>query len=207
MRTSLIKAIIVTFSFALPVEAYESWGSIRVEPNIANPEFPSHYITINRGEAGRFGPSYLRIRCENNKTEVYLSVDGVYGYRGRTRVKWAGMSRAQRIGAVESSDGQAAFFNNSIGFLTRFVDEGTVVLEVEGYNVRGAARYTLNNELIDGIYALANTCQWTSRLPKREALVKNSDQAERAMIQAMIPKIEEIGKLRFLELLDELLPN
>jgi len=207
MRTSIISAIVIALSFAQPAAASERWGSIRVEPNIANPEFPTHYITINRDEAGRFGPSYLHIRCENNKTEVYLSVDGVYGYRGRTRAKWAGMTRAQRIGTVESSDGQAAFFNNSIGFLTRFVDEGTVILEVEGYNVRGAASYTINGELIEGIYALANTCQWASRLPERETLVGNSDRAERAAIQAMIPKIEEIGKSRFLELLNELLPN
>lgn len=207
MKTKVISATIIALSFAQPVTAYESWGSIRVEPNIANPEFPTHNITINMDEAMRFGPSYLHFRCENNKTETYLSVDGVYGHRGKMRAKWAGMTRAQRIGSVGSTDGQAAFFSNSIGFLTRFVKEGSVILEVDGYNVGGAASYTLNDKLIDGIYALAKTCQWEARLPARAALAENVDEADRKAIQAMLPAIQRMGKERFIQILNDVLPE
>ncbi len=150
------------------------------------------------------------IRCENNRTEAFLNVDGVYGYRGVTRARWEGMSQATRIGAGDSTTGQAAFLNNAIGFVSRLVAEGSVILEVEGYNVRGgAARYSLSPKLVDGLYALAATCEWDGKLAAREkdaGSERDDDLRYRDQIKEMLPIIETMGKEKFLKLLDEVLP-
>ena len=185
-------------------------GYVRVTPNLANPNYPTHLVAVRpEGGGKRYGPSTLMIRCENNRTEAFLNVDGVYGYRGVTRARWEGMSQAARIGAGDSTTGQAAFLNNAIGFVSRLVAEGSVILEVEGYNVRGAARYSLSPELVDGIYALAATCEWDGRLAAREKEAGSEldeDVRYREQIREILPIIEAMGKEKFLKLLDEVLP-
>ncbi|AJE46452.1 hypothetical protein [Celeribacter indicus] len=137
-----------------------------VRENIANPRFPTHIVGVApQPNSHRTGS--LIFRCENNRTEAFLNFDGVYGHRGTLRVRWAGMDRATRIGAEDSTTGQAAFISNPIAFIARMVEEGSVILDVEGYTARGTGQYRLT-KTVDAIYALASTCEWETRLPPRK---------------------------------------
>ncbi|MGH1369333.1 MAG: hypothetical protein ACRBCL_12020 [Maritimibacter sp.] len=79
------------------------------------------------------------------------------------------MSRATPIRAGDSTTGTAAFIGSPIPFILKLIEEKTVVFDVEGYSARGAAKFILDDpKTIEGIYALAETCQWRERLPKIE---------------------------------------
>lgn len=184
-------------------------GMFYTEENIANPHYPSHFIHVRAHDSSAQGPRSLILRCENNRTEAYLNTSGVFGHRGIIRVKWPGMTSAQRYGAVESSDLRSAFLNSSIQFITRFVQEREVIFEAEGFNFRGASRYTLDDTLIEAIYELAATCEWAGRLPKiaeveRLSASDTEQISDRDVVRSMLPEIRRIGRQTFDELLDEL---
>lgn len=213
MRISFLLIVtIVSSLLGVAVQAQSlDRGYVRVTPNLANPSYPTHLVAIRpEGGGKRYGPGTLMIRCENNRTEAFLNVDGVYGHRGTTRARWEGMSQATRIGAGNSTTGQAAFLNNAIGFVARLVAEGSVILDVEGYNVRGAARYSLSPDLVEGIYELAKTCEWEGRLAVRVDATDDTEIDQEALrreqVKEMLPAIETMGKAEFLRLLNEMLP-
>ena len=187
-------------------------GYVKVEENIANPRYPTHYISVPPEKAEPNGSEGLSFRCENNSTDVWVNTDGVYGHDGVLRVRWQGMDRATRISSTDATTGTAAFIDNPIGFVPRLLKEGSVILEVDGYTTRGAARYRITPDIVDAIYDLAETCEWVGRLPAREAVAAQVEETESTvpeikLVKKTLPTIRQVGKERFLEILDELMPD
>jgi hypothetical protein len=213
-----MKNILIFLTAATP--SFLMADSVTVRENLANPEFPTHIVSIS-AENGLAGPQTIIIRCENNKTEVFVTVDGVFGYSGIVRVRWPNMPRATRWAANDSTTGTAAFLANSIEFTDQLVRNNSVVVEVEGYNVRGAGRFSLTGQTRDGIYELAETCQWINRLPQRTEVNENqpsaslnsdsagsasisiTEQSVRFRLRALLPAIDQFGRDAIIRMLDE----
>jgi len=227
-RPAAILSLIAALAPGLAAADY-----VRVEENIANPHYPTHYVAISPQPGGR-RVGNLTLRCENNRTEAFLSVDGVFGYNGTLSARWKGMAAAQRIAATDSTTGQAAFIQGPIPFIVRLVEEGGVILAVEGYTARGAGEYRLNDlRSIDGIYALAETCEWADQLPPRAApatatpgrtattaampaatpeppgtdRVPMSETRLRLFLRDLRPEVERYGLDRVIEILRETMVN
>jgi hypothetical protein len=189
---------------------------VKVEENLANPRYPTHLAVINPEELGSDASS-LHVRCENNRTEVFVLTSGVFGHQGTVRIRWHGMDAAQHVAADESTTGTSAFLSQPIDFIVRLVEEGSVIIEVEGYNVRGASRYNLNDEVRVGLYRLAETCEWGDQLPElvptlamapidvRNAApsIPMSEITARSRLRGLLPAVEEFGRDAVIRMLDE----
>lgn len=214
MKKHLIAAATAGLVLCGPAAAQKrvDGGYVKVEENIANPRYPTHYISVPPERSEANGPENLSFRCENNSTDVWVNTDGVFGHDGVLRVRWQGMDRATRLSAIDATTGTAAFINNPIGFVPRLLKEESVILEVDGYTTRGAARYRITPDIVDAIYDLAETCEWAGRLPKREAVAAKVEEtassvSEEQLVKKTLPTIRQVGKERFLEILDELMPD
>lgn len=219
-----MRTIFAILAMVLPGIAAADY--VRVLENLANPNFPTHTVYVSPQSGGR-GANGVVVRCENNRTEVFVPTEGVFGYQGIVRVKWADMPAAARWSANDSTTGTAAFLSQPIAFVLRLVQEGSVVVEVEGYNVRGAARFDLSPETRQGIYDLATTCQWVGQLPTPvaapapDASATGSDAPEerigtrqerggpftedgvRLRLRGLLPAVEQFGRDAIIEMLDQ----
>lgn len=185
-------------------QSFSDWGYESVSENLANPNYPTHVIFLNPDQGGSPDLERLIVRCEDNSTDVYVALDGVYGSRGRMNVRWPGMESAVRLNVNESTRGTAAFIQNEIGFLDRLVQDGSVVLQAQGYSVRGAARFTTNEEFIDALYRLAATCEWDTQLPARVDISPDDNQANIESVRRMLPEIDRIGRETFIQILSDM---
>ncbi|WP_308916178.1 hypothetical protein [Jannaschia sp. LMIT008] len=121
------------------------------------------------------------------------------------------MTEAKRIAANDATTGDAAFIRNPISFVKRLVEEGGVILGATGHSVRGAARFSPEENTVGAIYELASTCEWSDHLPSREDQETTSetrvDLAEEEVIRNIIllqkGKLRSVGRTRVIAILDQ----
>lgn len=186
-------------------------GAISVKPNLADPAHPTYVVSLNAQSSS--GPQDLILRCQNDQTEAYVVTNGVFGSDGMLLARWKGMAKAGWTASSESSDGTAAFVSNPIPFILRLVREGSVILQTQGYDAGGAARYELDSKLTSAVYELAKDCEWQSKLPPMPKVASDKTAStdpnlatETSTVKAMLPEIKSMGKDRFLKILNTLMP-
>lgn len=158
--------VLISSAFVLcATAAIVSADSVIVHENSGSRRFPTHIVSVSPSETS-VGLRTLRFRCQNNVTDANVSFEGSFGYTGEVRVTWADMAASEPLSAEGTATGDSAIIDPPIDFISRFVKEGRVAIEVEGYTAAGKGEYILSDpETRRGIYDLAKTCQWGGRLP------------------------------------------
>lgn len=180
-----------------------SYGSVTIEPNIANPSLPTHFVILRPQEGSRnSGP--LVLRCKNDKTEAFYGAAefeffGI-GRRPALNVRFASETKSSKIQASGSAGmGDAAFIDSPINFITRLLSEEQVVLSGDYYSGTFVGLFKIDEVTAEGVYELANTCGWINRLPVRQLAPSIIDEATAAQgAQSEIQNQELLIKLQAL---------
>lgn len=146
-------------------------GEVTVEEDLTTSKYPRHIIALLPLD-GSSKAGYLVLRCEQNKTEVYFVAAEFeffgFGRDPKISARFKSEAEAKPLRTAGSSDADAAFIETPIDFVMRFVEEGQVVLAGNYYGGRFTGLYKTDATILDGIYGMAETCGWSSRLPVRD---------------------------------------
>ena len=159
------------------------FGSVEVQEDIANPDIPKHFV-YPTPQDGSNSAGVLILRCQNKSTEVfYAAKQGEFfgfGTAPDIAERFKSEQKSHKIRASGSSDGSAAFISSPIDFISKLIKEGLVILSGSYYSGSFAAKFDIDDVVADGIYSMAETCEWSKKLPARAdaAVVKaeTSDQ-------------------------------
>lgn len=171
----LLLLIVMPFPATAEVEFgrfNSSHGWVLVEEDLTTSKYPIHSIAIEPIDGSN--AKGLILRCEKNKTEAYIiPPDSEFFSRsGNTKVysRFNSEESSSRVKiSGTSQDGTAAFISNPINFIARFAAEGKVTLSGDYYSGNFTGVFILDRVLLDGIYSMAETCQWTGKLPIKES--------------------------------------
>lgn len=143
---------------------------IIVEEDFMDARYPRHLIILApAGGTERDGA--LVLRCEQNRTEVYFN-SGMFDFFGhgsepQVAVRFPSDDRASVLSVGLSTDAEAVFFDNPIGFLSRLAADGSVGLDGNYYGGSFRHNFVLDAQLTAALRDLAATCEWADRLPAR----------------------------------------
>ena len=106
--------------------------------------------------------------CENNRTRVELQFLQSYPADGATMaVLPDGTSRLLSLGGPAA---RRIEIEEPIRFLREWVTARSVILESTGGGLAGRARFSLPDIDLNGIYQLAELCEWSHQLPAIDTL-------------------------------------
>lgn len=148
----------------------ENGTTITVEEDFMDSRYPRHFILF-ANEPAREGDGVLILRCEQNRTELFFA-SGPFEFFGMSRkpniqARFPSEQAASTLNAGSSSDGEAAFIRSPIDFVVKLVKDGSVGLAGSYYSGSFRHNIALDDQTIDAIYELAETCEWSNRLPER----------------------------------------
>lgn len=195
-------AIIATSASALEFGEWttSNGSNISVEEDFMDSRYPRHVIALRPDGADR-KDGWLVLRCQQNKTEVFFS-SGPFDFFGRGRepsvsLRFPDDANASSANISLSSDGEAIFFTDPVTFITKMLNGGFVGLGGSYYSSAFRHKFTLDPQLRDAIYDMAETCEWldqVTEIPAPVDTIANPIDTDRQALDAGLSAlIQEFG--------------
>lgn len=216
----MLKAMLVLLATAVPHAAaaleFGEWqtangSNIKVEEDFMDARYP-RLVVILRPDNWTERDGVLVLRCEQNQTEVYFS-SGPLEFFGHSRdpvvaVRFPSDERAVVQSVDLSTDGEAVFFDNAIGFMSRLATDGSVGLDGNYFGSSFRHRFTVDGQLVAAIRDLATTCEWADRLPEAPiaAVVEPAPEVAKSLSDALRALVAEHGAEAVRAALADILP-
>lgn len=112
------------------------------------------------------GPSLILLTCITKKTKASINVKAD-GSQRVVKLKWSNMSESYKIDIEESSNKtRYIYIKSPVEFFSRFVNERSAKISVEGKSINGSAIFSLDEAAIKNVYKVAKACHWEDQLPE-----------------------------------------
>jgi hypothetical protein len=190
---ALSTALFVLNASALAAQDFGEWttpngSSIVIEEDFMDERYP-RYVLALRPDDAKNADGWLIFRCPQNETEVYFS-SGQFDFFGvgrtpRVNVRFPSDSSANPANVDLSANGEAVFFPDPISFIAKTMTGEFVGLNGSYFSGSFRHRFTIEPQMQQAIYAMANSCEWQERLPELENIVPSDAQSSNAQTEAL----------------------